>query len=205
MDRPGHLRRLTPLALALAVGCSYAEARIRDLGDIVRLEGKVGYGLEAHANAGELAHAGLGSAREWSAGWTYGRGRSQTAEQHHLPVTLVRTLLTPEASHLHSTDLGPDGEDGRHECYLLFPGGINPGGLEKTRPHFLDVEVGILAGVVGVEAGVSLGEAFDFVLGLFRFSDQWTFLDLGDDDDPERRADKRIWQRVNRHEGPAEP
>ena len=146
-----------------------------------------------------------GSAREWNAGWTYGRATSDTREDHHLPVTLVRTFLTPEASHLHSSDLGPDLRDGRHECYLLFPAGINPGGVEKTRSHWLDVEVGVMAGVVGVEAGVSFGEALDFVLGVFRFSDRWTFLDFGDDDDPEARAAKRVWQRVNRHEGPPDP
>ncbi len=205
MVRPGHLRRLTPLAFLLTAACSYAEARFRDLGDIVRLEGRVGYGLEAHANAGELAHAGIGSAREWNAGWTYGRGSSHESEEHHLPVSLLRSFVTPETSHLHSSDVGRDGEDGRHECYVLFPAGINPGGLEKTRPHVLDVEVGFLAGVVGLEAGVSLGETLDFVLGVFRFSDAWSFLDFGDDDDPERRAEKRIWRRTDRHEGPALP
>ena len=202
MAGPGHFRRLTPLLLALACGCSYAGARVRDLGDILRLEGRVGYGLEAHANAGELAHVGLGSAREWNAGWTYGRAGTSDAVEHQFPVTIVRSFLTPEAEHVHSTDLG---EDIRHECFLAFPGGINAGGWEKVPSHFLDLEVGFLAGVVGMEAGVSLGETLDFVLGVFRFSDSWTFLDFGDDDDPERRAYKSVWRRVNRHEGPSNP
>lgn len=200
MARPGHLRRLTPLLFLLS-GCAYAGARIRDLGDIVRLEGRIGYGLEAHANAGQLAHVGAGSAREWSAGWNYGTSAVVESTRHHLPVSLIRSLATPEAEHVHSLDL----PEGRHECFLLFPGGINPGGLEKIPPRFLDVEVGFLAGVVGAEAGVSLGEALDFVLGIFRFSESWTFLDFGGDDDPERRAEKRAWRPVNRREGPSNP
>jgi hypothetical protein len=202
MAGAGHLRRLTPLLLALAGGCSYAGARMRDLGDILRLEGRIGYGLEAHANAGEFAHVGAGSAREWNAGWTYGRPKSYDTTEHHLPLTIVRSFLSPEAEHLHSTDFG---DDGRHECFMLFPGGINAGGLEKVPSHFLDFEIGFMAGVVGAEAGLSLGETLDFVLGIFRFSDSWTFLDFGDDDDPDRRADKGSWRRVNRHEGPSNP
>ena len=193
MAGPGHLRRLAPLLLLS--GCAYAEARVRDLGDILRLEGRVGYGLEAHANAGELAHVGLGSAREWNAAWMYGRGASYDDTRHHLPVTIVRSFLTPEAEHVHSLDFG---DDGRHECFLVFPGGINPGGLEKVPSHFLDLEIGFMAGVVGAEAGVSLGETLDFLTGFFG-------VDLGDDDAPERRADKRVWRRVNRHEGPSNP
>ena len=195
MASPGHLRRLTPLLLALATGCSYAGARVRDLGDILRLEGRVGYGLEAHANAGELAHVGVGSAREWNAGWIYGRGTSTDTVEHQFPVTIVRSFLAPEAEHVHSLDLG---DDGRHECFLIFPGGINPGGVEKVPSHFLDLEVGFLAGVVGLEAGVSLGETLDFLTGFFG-------VDFGDDDDPERRAYKGVWRRVNRHEGPSNP
>lgn len=194
MAGTGHLRRLTPLLFLLS-GCTYASARVRDLGDILRLEGRIGYGLEAHANAGELAHAGLGSAREINAGWTYGKARSYETEEHHPPMSIVRSFLRPEAEHVHSSDLG---EDGRHECFLIFPGGINPGGVEKVRSHFLDLEVGFLAGVVGAEAGVSLGETLDFLTGFFG-------ADFGDDDEPERRADKRVWQRVNRHEGPSNP
>ena len=198
-------RLLLPLALAATAGCSYAEARVRDFGDILRLEARVGYGLEVHANAGELAHAGVGSAREWNTGWTYGRTTSHTTVEHHLPLSILRTFLSPDDAHLHSSDLGPDGGDGHHACFLIFPGGINPGGIEKTRPHFLDIEVGFLAGVVGLEAGVSLGETLDFVLGVFRVTEAWTFLDIGGDDDPEGRAEKRLWSPVNLHEGPALP
>lgn len=198
-------KRWLPLVLATAAGCSYAEARVRDAGDILRLEARVGYGLEVHANAGELAHAGVGSAREWNAGWTYGKATSHESVEHHLPVSLVRTFLAPDDAHLHSSDLGPDGEDGRHACFLLFPGGLNPGGVEKNREHFLDFEIGFLAGVVGLEAGVSVGESLDFVLGLFRVSEAWTFLDIAGDDDPESRAEKRLRRPVNLHEGPALP
>src|SRR5437763_906425 len=58
-----------PLWLVLFSGCSYAKARLEDFGDIFRLEGHAGYGLQAHANVGELFHLGAGSSRQWSAGW----------------------------------------------------------------------------------------------------------------------------------------
>lgn len=193
MAGPGHLRRLAPLLLLS--GCAYAEARARDLGDILRLEGRVGYGLEAHANAGELAHAGVGSAREWNAGWRYGKAEAVAATQHHLPVSIVRSFLEPETEHVHSLEFE---SGGLHQCFLLFPGGINPGGLEKVPSHFLDVEIGFLAGVVGAEAGVSLGETLDFLLG-------FAGVDFGDDDDPERRATKTVWRPVDRSRGPSNP
>lgn len=193
MAGPGYLRRLTPLLFLLS-GCAYAGARVRDLGDIVRLEGRIGYGLEAHANAGELAHAGLGSAYEKTGGWNYGLTTPRESVEHHLPLSLIQSFATPEGEHLHGSDFG---DDGRHECYVLFPGAINPGGLEKVPSHYLDVEIGFLAGVIGLEAGVSLGETLDFLGGFVG----WDF----GDDDGERREDKRVWRRVNRHEGPSNP
>lgn len=192
MAGPGHLRRLAPLLLLS--GCAYAEARVRDLGDILRLEGRVGYGLEGHANAGELAHVGLGSAREYSAGWSYGKARVVETTQHHAPVSIVRSFLEPETEHLHSLEF----VDGLHQCFMIFPAGINPGGLEKVPSHFLDVEIGFLAGVVGAEAGVSLGETLDFLLG-------FAGVDFGDDDEPERRAIKGVWRPVDRSRGPSNP
>ena len=81
---------------SFASGCSYASARAHDLGDIVRLEGHVGYGLQAHANVGELFHLGAGSSRQWSAGWVYGRVAHGTSTEEHLPLTAVYTLLNPE-------------------------------------------------------------------------------------------------------------
>ena len=57
---------LVAAAIPLFTGCAYLGARGNDLGDIVRLEGSVGAGLQAHVNAGDLLHAGLGSSRRWN-------------------------------------------------------------------------------------------------------------------------------------------
>ena len=65
-------------------GCSYASARLSDLGDIVRLEGHIGYGLQAHVNTGEIGHFGVGSSRQWSAGWIYGGAARNTSTEEHL-------------------------------------------------------------------------------------------------------------------------
>ncbi len=194
MDRPGHLRRLIAAALALsAAGCSYGEARLRDFGDIFRLEGQAGYGLQAHANAGELFHGGAGSSRQWSAGVRYGRAESSSATEHHLPWSLVASIARPAREHAHGMDLALEDGPGSHRCYLIFPGAINPGTVKKDSIHYFDLEAGFLALVVGLEAGFSAGELLDWFLGLFRFSESWTFLDPADDDDLELRDVKRLW------------
>lgn len=185
----------------LTSGCSYAGARLHDLGDIVRLEGHVGYGLQAHANAGELFHLGAGSSRQWSAGWIYGRAERGTSAEEHLPLTLVYTLLNPEQDHVHRVALGPEGAQGTHRCYFLFPGMLNPGGLEKDDMRYLDLEAGVLAGVVGVDLGFSVLELLDFVLGLFRFSESWTVLDPADDDPEALRETRRLWSPRRRSDG----
>ena len=187
--------------ILLTSGCSYAGARLHDLGDIVRLEGHLGYGLQAHANVGDLAHVGAGSSRQWSAGWVYGRAERGTSTEEHLPLTIVYTLLNPDQDQVHRAAIGPDGADGTHRCYFPFPGALNPGSLEKSEMRFLDLEGGALAGVVGIDAGFSLLELLDFLLGLFRFSESWTVLDPADDDPPSLREGRRLWSPRRKADG----
>ncbi len=187
--------------ILFASGCSYASARVHDLGDIVRLEGHVGYGLQAHANIGELFHLGAGSSRQWSAGWVYGRVAHGTSTEEHLPLTAVYTLLNPEQDHVHRAAVGPDGAQGTHRCYFLFPGTLNPGTLEKSDMRYLDLEAGGLAGFVGIDAGFSLLELLDFALGLFRFAESWTVLDPADDDPEPLRETRRLWSPRRRSDG----
>jgi hypothetical protein len=174
-------------------GCSYASARLSDLGDIVRLEGHLGYGLQAHANAGEIVHFGVGSSRQWSAGWIYGGVVRDTSIEEHFPLTIVYTLMNPDQAQVHRITLGTGGSGGTHRCMLLFPALVNPGTVEKEDIHFMDFEVGVLAGVVGFDAGFSLLEFVDFLLGLFRFSDSWTFLDPANDDGPAALENRPLW------------
>lgn len=202
MEGAGHFRRLIVLAAALpSVGCVYAEGRLRDFADIFRFQGQVGYGLRAHVNAGELAHVGVGTSRQWYAGTAYGTWDSGESVEDHFPLSYVWTLLEPDRAHVHRTRFAPRGEQGAHRCYLLFPGALNPGQVEKNEIHYLDVEVGFLAGFIGAEIGVSIGELFDFLVGLFKFSEDWAALDVAGDDPPAVRAERKLWLPRRRKEG----
>lgn len=201
MARARDLRRLIPL-LALALGsCSWVSARGHDFADLWRLEGQVGYGLQAHAAAGELAHVGAGSSRHWSAGLVYGRAGTQSVTEHHFPVSVVASFVDPDRQYVHGINLEDDENGGLHRCYMIFPGALNPGTVRKDTVRYLDLEAGFLAGVVGIEAGFSPGELLDFVLGLFRWTDDWTVLDPAVDDDPEERAFRRLWHPRRTREG----
>jgi hypothetical protein len=201
MEGARHLRRLTLLLAASAAGCTYAGERLRDFGDLFRLEGRAGYGLQAHAAAGELVHAGAGSSRGWTGGWVYGRAEGQLLAEDHFPVSLILSLAAPERDQVHRLRLGPPEEGREHRCFLIFPGALNPGGLEKPEIHYLDLEAGFLAGVAGIDAGFSLGEFFDWFLGLFKFDGSWTFLDPAGDDPPPSRQEKRLWLPRRKREG----
>jgi hypothetical protein len=166
---------------------------VRDFGDLFRLEGHVGYGLQAHAAAGEILHAGVGSSQQWGGGLVYGRaGRTESMEDH-LPLSIVWSLTEPDQEGFHRIVSGPDGSGGRHRCFLIFPGAINPCRFEKEDIHYFDVEAGFLAGLVGAEVGFSIGEFVDWVLGFFKFTDAWTFLDPAEDDTLAARRARRLW------------
>jgi len=206
VDGEGDLRRVTaagrerPLRLAAALwaalaaaGCSWAEQRALDFADIFRLEGQAGYGLQAHANAGELLHAGLGSSKTWGMGLVYGRVESNVTVEDHFPLSVVWTITDRTREALHSLPVGEEGRRGTHRCFILFPGGIGTGTVAKTDVHFFDVEAGFLAIGLGLEVGFSPGELLDWILGLFKFDDRWEFLDLSGDDDAAARDLKRLW------------
>jgi hypothetical protein len=172
--------------LILPAGCSYGQARIRDFGDLFRLEANAGLGLQVHANAGELVHAGVGSSTHGSFGFEYGGWISRWQEEHHFPLSYVFTLIDPDDAALHSLEFDTPGVLSRHRCYMLLPVGMTSGDLRKKPVHLFDLEVGALAIVVGVEVGFSIGEFFDFLLGFFT-------LDIADDDGPD--ADRTLWTR----------
>lgn len=175
------------------LGCAWAERRALDFADCFRLEGLVGYGLQAHANAGELLHAGLGSSKAWGAGVVYGRAESNVAVEDHFPLSIVWTLVDRTQESLHRLPVGEDGKQGTHRCLLLFPGMIGTGTLVKSDLHFFDVEAGFVALFWGLEIGFSLGELVDFLAGLFQFDDTWTALDPAGDDPPAGRELKHLW------------
>lgn len=175
------------------LGCSWAERRALDLADCFRLEGQLGYGLQAHANAGELLHAGLGSSKSWGAGIVYGRVESNVTVEDHFPLSVVWTLTDRTQESLHRLPVGEDGKQGIHRCFLLFPGLIGTGTVVKPDLHFFDLEAGFLALFWGLEIGFSPGEFLDFLAGLFQFDEGWTALDPAGDDSPTTRELKRLW------------
>lgn len=193
MESAGHLRRLTPLVFCFALGCTYAGNRARDFSDIFRIEGNAGLGLRANVTAGELVHAGVGSSRHHSVGLVYGVAESRWQIEDHFPLSYVYTLIEPESENLHEIDLGTPQNLARHRCYMLFPGGLHGGELYKSPIHYFDIEVGVLAGVLGIEVGFSIGEFFDWLLGFFT-------LDIADDDSPEVRKDRSLWNKPTRKE-----
>jgi hypothetical protein len=158
-----------------------------------RLEGRVGYGLRAQANAGELLHAGVGSSRTWGAGLVYGRVESNPSTEDHFPLSIVWTIVDRTQEAVHRLPVGEEGRTGTHRCFILFPGAIGSSSALKTDLHYFDLEVGFLALFWGLEAGFSPGELADWVLGLFKFDDSWEFLDIAGDDRPADREIKRVW------------
>lgn len=181
------MNRLPVFALlALLPGCAYFEERAADLGDIVRVEGSVGVGLQANVNAGELLHLGLGSSRRWSAGWAYGFGTSERRVEDHLPLSFVTSLIHPDAPALHSYRVGPD-DAPVHRCPIVAPVTFERGNIRKPSMQFWSLEVGVMALVIGAEVGFNPAELADFVLGIFG-------LDIGSDDDPDGRSRRRLWE-----------
>ena len=202
MESSGYLRRLAIAALCLTLtGCAWGKARARDFGDIFRFEVLGGYGLQAHVNAGELAHVGIGSSHHWSAGWAYGSGGTMEVIEDHIPLSVAWSFVDRENQHVHRMKLGYKGELGTHRCYGVFPGALNPGSVEKSEINYLDVEVGFLAGFFGLEVGFSIGEFVDFFLGIFHWDDSWTACDIAGDDPVEEREYKRLWLKKLPREG----
>ncbi len=182
------------LAALPAAGCSWAEQRALDFADMFRLEGRVGYGLRAQVGAGELLHAGVGSSKTWGTGVVYGRAESNPSVEDHFPLSFVWTVFDSTQEALHRLPVGEEGKQrGEHRCYILFPVATGGGTFVKSDLHAFDVEAGFLALFWGLEAGFSLGEPADWILGLFKFSDSWAFLDIAGDDIPAGRELKRIW------------
>jgi len=173
-------------AASLLSGCAYFGARARDLGDIVRLEGSLGVGLQANVNAGELLHLGIGSRRCKSAGWAYGLSTSERRVEDHFPLSYVATILNPDVAALHTLKIGDGPEQPQHRCPMVAPGAFSSGTVHKPAMQFWNIEAGVMLVGVGVEAGVNPAELVDFILGIFG-------LDIAGDDSREGRARRRLW------------
>ena len=180
------MSRLLLLAVPLMSGCAWLGARGRDAGDIVRVEGSFGVGLQANVNVGELAHLGLGSSRRRTAGWAYGFATSERRVEDHLPLSFVHSLIEPGAEALHSLELGEKDNPQKHRCAAVAPCTIEEGSITKPPLQFWNLEVGVMALFLGAEVGVNPAEFVDFLLGIFG-------LDIAGDDEEDARSRRRLW------------
>jgi len=177
------------ILLALpASGCGgYAVDRVRDFGDIWRIELGAGGGLQADAAVGELLHLGVGSSRRWSLGWRYGEGCAEKRVEDHFPLSIVWSAVAPDTESLHSLRWG-DGTQSQHRCSGIVPGELRHGSHEKASIHYWDIEVNVFALLVGANIGFSIGQFVDWITGFFG-------ADLGDDDG-ERRPHRKYWKPI---------
>ncbi len=171
---------------SLLSGCAYLGSRARDLGDIVRLEGSIGVGLQANVNAGELAHLGIGSSRRSSAGWAYGMTTSERRVEDHFPLSYVESLVHPQAVALHGLTMGEGSDAVTHRCPVLASGALSSGSVRKPDMQFWSLEIGVMIVAVGAEIGFNPAELVDFILGVFT-------IDVAGDDAPEGRARRGLW------------
>ena len=179
--------RLFPIAvLALLPGCGYLAARGRDLGDIVRLEGSVGIGLQADISAVEILHIGLGSSRRRTAGWAYGIPTAEKRREDHLPLSYIRSLIDPDVAGLHSLKMGSGPEKASHRCDIVGPFSLSSGSVRKPAMQFWSIEAGVFLVAVGIQVGANPAELLDFVLGVFGF-------DIAGDDDEAGRDARKLW------------
>ena len=183
------MRRLWALLLALpSVGCAYMGDRGADFADCFRFEGSVGVGVQANVAVGELFHLGVGSSRRWSAGWRYGAATTEKRVEDHFPLSYVWTLVAPDTESLHSLRIGEDAKTSQHRCYIVLPGELNRSLWKKDPLHYYDIEVGVMAAILGAQVGFSPGEFVDWLLG-------WFGADIAGDDG-DRRAKKRLYRPI---------
>ncbi|HZN62230.1 MAG TPA: hypothetical protein VFC90_07470 [Planctomycetota bacterium] len=178
--------RLTLVLVLLMPGCAYLGSRARDLGDIVRVEGSIGTGLQANITTTEILHLGLGSSRRWAGGWAYGIPTAERRVEDHLPLSYLASLADPDTVSLHALRIGDDPQNLLHRCNLVSPFANSLGTIRKPSMQFWDIEIGVMALVIGVEAGFNPAEALDFVLGIFG-------IDIAADDDEADRESRRLW------------
>lgn len=183
------MNRLCFLLLAApSAGCSYLEQRGQDTLDMFRLQGSVGFGAHAYANPGELAHLGAGAVAGAKFGTDYARMQASDDGAEY--------SLVPGAADFHSLRFCEEHHKQGHRCKILLPA-VTSEGYAKKPLHWFDLEAGAHVLVLGVHVGFSLGEFVDWLLGWFKFSDEWSWLDLGGDDGLERRKRRTVWSRVN--------
>ena len=186
MVRARHFRYLIAIAVT-ATGCGYAGDRLRDFGDMFRVEITGGIGAQAGVNLGEMLHFGAGSSRRYAIGWNYGVANTEHRVEDQFPLSYVWTLTSGgEKELLHELEFGDGKTSQFHRCDMIFPGELHPGAtVQRPNALYWNIEVSAFAGIVGVDAGFSLGEFVDFIGGLFTLDPAF--------DDGDLRASRKLW------------
>lgn len=189
------VRAVAALLPLLFAGCapalSYAEDRLLDLADPVKLGLGYGVGLNLSLEPTELLRAGIGVSNEVRAGWE-GRVLGSWAETEWgvlLAYAHYRGRLprTPDGEEI----LGPADGSAEWELVVVTPlwgrlpdaAAWAPAGVRKGTPpvRWLDVEAAATLLVPSVRIGFSPGEVADLLVGFLA-------LDLADDDGRSPRA-----------------
>lgn len=200
------------VASSVASGCASAATffgnRIRDLGEVVRVEAGVSPVLGVSVRAAGIVDVGLGGGQidpSLGLGWEYGFGYAlgATTEQLGSPPRgrelgfPIQPLLSQAPfdgaitllGHFNET-LGPHGGGGhaaRHACFFVLPAIELASHDMWLRVHAFDVEASVFLGAY-VRVGFSPGEFVDFLLG-------WFGLDIAGDDTTWRSGDMGVEKR----------
>lgn len=200
-------KRAAQSALILAVllalpGCGplrYAAARARDLADIFQVNAGFSMGLATQIKATDLLHLHQGISMDKKFGFVGRHGG--TWEEYTsglLPLLPAYACLDPNSPHpFPLPDPGADEYINTRTCTLGGPGitgavqdwcnVVHLPGLGMPRRRWVDrfdLELGATALVVNARAGVSPGQAIDFLVG-------WLGLDPAHDDRPAVRPTTR--------------
>jgi len=162
----------------------YVERRILDAVDIFQAQTSWGVGMSADAEILGLLHAGTGASYERAMGFEGRELLRRTVVRAGCPFSNLYHACKWEGSFAvlherHERSLRFPDEKTVDACYWILPCVFNAS-PKWERPHWwsrLRVEGGVFVGLIGVRAGLHLGEAADFLVGLFG-------LDLAGDDLP---------------------
>ncbi len=167
-------------AAPAASGCAWADARRRDLADVIDLEVGIGLGVAVDVTATDLAAVGAGAAWSETVGLRDGAlGRTEglvlglpvapvtflAARENGSALIAPPTLLTARLAEEDWTDARPVGRTVARGSTLVpaLTGAASP---DRPWHRAADLEARVTAGIATVRVGFSPGELLDLLAGL---------------------------------------
>jgi len=152
----------------------YFERRVMDAADILQAQTSWGIGVSADAEVLGLLHVGTGASRERACGFEGRELIRRSVVRAGVPFGNVYHACRRDGRYFvlherHERSLRYPSVKTEDACYWVLPVLANAS-PKWQRPHWwrqLRVEAGGFAGLLGARVGVHLGEAFDFVVGIF--------------------------------------